>query len=87
MVMNKDDPTVLMLGGIVRDSVSHDSCAPRKVGTFVEGAGIEPDLNAWGVDLGAAVTDVVRHNVEGSGRGFNRYVCPRVSVCIVGVSI
>ena len=51
------------------------------------GAGVEPDLNARGIDLCSAVANVVRHDVEGSGLGFRLDVCPRVSVTVIGVSI
>ena len=51
------------------------------------GTGVEPDLNAWGIDLCSAVTDMVRNNVEGCGLSFRLDVCPRVSVAIVGVGL
>ena len=67
MVVDENDPSVLLAGDIARNAVAHDCGAPREIGSLVEGARVEPDLHAWGADLGSTVTDVVRDHVE-SGR-------------------
>ena len=51
MIVDEDDPSVFMISTVICDSVAHDSGAPRQVSSIMEGAGVEPDLDAWGVDL------------------------------------
>ena len=51
VIVDEDDPSVFLISAVICDSVTHDSGAPRQVSSIVEGTGVEPDLDAWGVDL------------------------------------
>ena len=87
VVVDEDGPPIGLGGTVVSDAVSHDSGAPRQIGSVMKCSRVEPHLYTWGVDLGTHVADVVRQDVEGCGRGFGLNVSPRVGDSVARVSI
>ena len=83
MVVDEDNPSILLFGDIARDAVAHDRGAPWEIGALVVGARVEPDLHTWGADLGTTVADVVCDYVEGGRLVFDGDVCPWIGLFIV----
>ena len=83
MVVDKDDPSVVLIDGFIRDAVPEDRGAPWKIRSLMYGAWVKPDFHTWGTDLSPAVSDVVSDHVECRGVGVNSDVGPRVDFCVV----
>ena len=49
----------------------------------MEGAWIEPDLDAWSADLGTAIADMIGNHVECRGVWFDRDMSPRIDFLVV----